>query len=129
MGHCTQCGDCCRAVRLRVDWELAAADLDHYQPSSDIQFVRDHFTEITPEDAERRLPGIVTLTGEEEGRQEHEHFYTCDQFNETTNLCMAHDSRPEFCRGFPFYGRDEVEEAMLRLYPRCGYWLTEEALQ
>lgn len=51
---------------------------------------------------------------------------TCDQFNETTNVCMAHERRPEFCRGFPFYGHEHVTEILVKLYPRCGYWEIDE---
>jgi Fe-S-cluster containining protein len=46
--------------------------------------------------------------------------YTCDAYDRERRICTAHDTRPTTCRGYPWYGRPPVTDAIE--HPRCSYW-------
>jgi Fe-S-cluster containining protein len=107
--RCAGCGDCCQVIQtaLRTD---AWPDND---PSK--AFVVEHWHQLGFEEAAERSPAVVR--GAELGSK----FYTCDQFNDETRACMAHEKRPWICRGFPGYG--SVPTVLgLAPYTRCSYW-------
>lgn len=47
--------------------------------------------------------------------------FTCDQFDPEARLCLAHDSRPEVCRGYPWYGTTPADNGRI-LSRRCSFW-------
>lgn len=123
-GLCTRCGDCCRVVTLTRDvveriksGELGGAQAPGRADSARCgQWIRDELTELTPAEAEQRLPGITAEAGADHG------LYRCSNFDEATNLCRRHDDKPSICADFPWYGQSPSERPdILRGLPRCGY--------
>jgi len=109
LSACARCGDCCEVIHTRLnkrEWE----DEDPSKP-----FVMEHWHELSFEEAAKRKPAVVR--GSEPGST----FYTCDQFNSETRLCMAQDKKPWICRGFPGYGKAPTVLG-LAPYTRCSYW-------
>jgi Fe-S-cluster containining protein len=117
---CSKCGDCCRAIAVPATKKRVREG----NFGEDGWFILRHWHPISRAEAERRLPRIGRMRRDPGVR-----FYACDQFDAERNLCMAHDGRPDVCRGFPFYGGDPLHWALddegrvdLLVYPRCRYW-------
>jgi hypothetical protein len=55
-------------------------------------------------------------------RENDKHYYRCTLFDPATRRCTAHDTRPDTCRGYPWYGADKLgpEKA---LPPGCEFHL------
>ncbi len=106
MTDCGKCGDCCRAIPLALTKKgLSTA----YNPD----FVLKHWHRISRAEARRRIPRMNGLKGT--------YYYECDMFDSEENLCTAHDTRPDVCRGFPWYsGNPEI--VSLQPFPRCTFW-------
>jgi Fe-S-cluster containining protein len=110
---CARCGDCCDpvhldpdnaakvgAIRLRRATEGVPADLS---PTDSATFIQEHWTELDV------TPGGTT--------------YSCDQFDPVSRQCMVHESRPDVCRGYPWYD-DEVKTGdRFGEVDRCSYLL------
>lgn len=47
--------------------------------------------------------------------------YRCAMHDPVAKRCMAHDSRPPVCRGFPWYGRPP-DAGRLWSMPECEFW-------
>lgn len=108
--ECNKCGQCCNPVTSI--WSTKA--LKTLPPGNeDVEFILANWTELTEEEALKRDPLISPKEGE--------HYFSCNRFDPTTNLCTAHDERPPVCRGFPFYGGrfDSVPARLIK----CSYWL------
>ena len=97
---CTRCGDCCTAIRVVVDMDRVVRG-EHAYPQADIDFMQTHWSEIAPDEAERRLPHLTQY-----GNGPDVHYFLCDVWDNTSRLCMAHEQQPPVFRGFPFYGHE-----------------------
>ena len=116
MGQCAKCGDCCRAIPLRLTKaQLRTQLVASKRNQEDREFILKHWHRISRVEAARRIPSFGIYDGTPE------RFYECDQFDPGTNLCMAHDTRPPVCRGFPWYSTGP-DETSLRAFPRCSFW-------
>ena len=86
------------------------------------QFVLDNLEELTPEQAFAINP-YLEAEGKRRGYTEKElseaHFYRCKLIGDD-NLCTIHDTRPEMCSGFPWYGRLGGSKTAL-FSDKCGY--------
>ena len=89
--NCNGCTKCCEAIALNKDVTLCMTE----NSKGDVGFVRDHFTEITQEEAFRINPKLKRW------RADHK-FFTCEFLGE--NGCTNYDNRPQMCSGYPFYG-------------------------
>lgn len=83
-----------------------------YDPAT-VPFVLKHWRRISQAEARRRLPRMNGPKGT--------YYYECDMFDPEENLCTAHDTRPDVCRGFPWYGGNP-EIVSLQPFPRCTFW-------
>lgn len=113
--ECSKCGDCCRVIPVNATKkrfaEKAAAGETGSSP-----FILQHWHRISREEARRRNPHFG-------GATPGHYYYECDMFDPVKNECMAHDSRPQVCRGFPWYG-DSPADRLYRIgpFPRCSFW-------
>jgi Fe-S-cluster containining protein len=124
---------CCRLIALRWGPEELAErgerarvlaedpDLTEEQRANErdnlatLAFIAAHWHEVSEAEALALLPEMVDdWCGA---------YYTCDQFDGERSLCMAHDTRPPICSGFPWYGAEPGTKGMInRALRRCGYW-------
>jgi Fe-S-cluster containining protein len=79
---------------------------------SDHIFAAEHWHPLTRDEALARNPMYVSRLAEDA------HFYTCDQLG-PDGRCLAHDTRPLVCRGYPWY--DQPVRDMPLADPHCGY--------
>ena len=79
---------------------------------SDHQFVAQHWRPLTRGEAMQRNPFYTRRLSSAA------HLYTCDRLG-ADGLCMAHDTRPLVCRGYPWY--DLPPRAMPLADPDCSY--------
>jgi len=109
MTDCSKCGDCCTNI-WSVHPDRFRAILDVVPP-------------LTPNEvlAGNQATAIFVLEHwtvlEESGRDDAK--YKCDMFDEKSRLCMAHESRPPVCSGFPWYGRKPSLSTSIS--PRCSF--------
>lgn len=111
MTDCSRCGDCCDPVIVRFDPQARAAEqlADHGDTMEawarhQYEFFLEHWRSEST-----FLDGEVTV-----------HRVRCDQFDRETRTCLAHDTRPQVCSGFPWYGREPADPAG-DLSPRCSF--------
>lgn len=120
MTDCSRCGDCCDPVILTFDPQQRAAEklseLLFVAPPwvwHQYEFLRDHWRTI---DTVEVVEGDDTVTV---------YRVECDQFDRESRTCGAHDTRPQVCSGFPWYGRepddDLCEPSRASLSPRCSF--------
>jgi Fe-S-cluster containining protein len=80
--------------------------------ASDSVFVAEHWHPLTRDEAVQQNPFYTSHLPVDA------HLYRCDQLAED-GRCLAHDTRPLVCRGYPWYGQPP------RLMPLpdrdCGY--------
>ncbi len=116
---CARCGLCCRAIGVRfAPREVLRHVLSHVaagQDPGDWAFFLAHWQPLG------RKKAAVINPRMRDGARQRDHFYTCDQFDPQTNVCLSHERRPDICRGFPWYGRTPNTTA-LGSHPRCSYW-------
>lgn len=132
-GACNFCGACCRLIALRWGPEELAERAERARVLAEdpalteeqranerdniatYEFIVAHWHEVGEAEAAVLLPEMVD--------ERHGAYYTCDQFDGERNLCMAHDTRPPICSGFPWYGTAPGGPYRLhRAFRRCGYW-------
>ncbi len=120
MTECARCGDCCDPVILPVHphtWARQQLDGDRelsQRARYQYEFWLEHWQPI----------GV--LVSEDDDAVVVAHQVACDQFDHERRLCMAHDSQPDVCSGFPWYGRpeDDIEGRQPiadSLSPRCSF--------
>lgn len=119
MTDCARCGSCCDPVILMFDpQERAAERLGSGEPLEDwstqqYEFFRDHWTSTS------------TFEDDLDGEPVTVHRVRCDQYDPDTRSCMAHDTRPQVCSEFPWYGRDPNSEGSRHiahaLAPQCSF--------
>lgn len=115
MELCNQCGACCRVLTLQQSPEEVqsiAAVTKVLGIPSDHQFAAEHWRPLTREEAMQRNPFYVSRL------PEGSHFYTCDQLG-PKGACMAYETRPLVCRGYPWYGGEA--RPMPLADEKCGY--------
>lgn len=118
MTDCSRCGDCCDPVIVVFDPQVWAAERLTAANLSDVgrgnaEFLRDHWTSQS------------TFTEQLEGQDVTVHRVRCSAFDPDSRLCTAHDSRPQVCSGFPWYGRPDGDKGRRpvadSLSPRCSF--------
>jgi Fe-S-cluster containining protein len=115
MNLCNQCGACCRVIKAdRSPEEIGAmaALTAAIGIPSDFAFIAAHWHALSRDEAMRRNPFYVARLPPEA------HLYRCDQLG-ADGRCLAHDTRPFVCRGYPWYG--ERPRDMPLADPQCGY--------
>lgn len=115
MSLCNGCGACCRVLTLDQSPEevkAIAAVTKVLGIPSDHQFAAEHWQPLSREEALQRNPFYVARL------KQGAHFYACDQIGDD-GLCMAYESRPLVCRGYPWY--DGAVTPMPLPDPDCGY--------
>jgi Fe-S-cluster containining protein len=128
MTECNCCGDCCEAIGLTWSQAFVRERADIFEE----RFRRWVVEELRPITSRRRLrellPGVTRVEVDNPGLVDTRHWFTCTNFDRENRLCRAHDTRPDTCAGFPWYGGNPRYDA-LRLYPRCSFHADVEALQ
>ncbi len=117
MGSCNLCGACCRVLTLEQSPEeiqATAALTSVLGIPSDSTFAAKHWRPLSRAEAMERNPFYTAKLPESA------HLYTCDQLGDD-GRCMAHESRPLVCRGYPWYDQDP--RAMHLADAQCGYYL------
>jgi Fe-S-cluster containining protein len=113
---CNQCGACCRVLTLAQSPEevrATAALTKVLGIPSDANFAAEHWHPLTRSEAMQRNPYYTQRLPAEA------HLYACDQLG-PDGRCLAYDSRPLVCRGYPWY--DEPVRDMQLPDPGCGYF-------
>ena len=108
---CNRCGDCCEVI-----WIMYPKCKFSREPNG--EFCREHWHRISRLAARERIGGTNFDSWDWRGF----YFYLCDQFDTTSRLCLAHKTRPQVCRGFPWYTRKPKPETMWA-FPRCVFHL------
>lgn len=134
---CARCGECCERFSLKASYEEIMADVAQAPPPG--------YAERAPErealwrKRDERLAGLKDVVFKqahwhpilENGQQasvvaangETRYGFTCDAWDNQTKLCSAHETRPQTCRGFPWYGGEpNPSTAEIRLRGHCSYW-------
>ena len=113
MTECAQCGRCCEVLSVgnytKKDFRAMA--------SEDGPFASKHWHRIAKPTARARNPLLVSNQ-----TAKHAKYYTCDQYDSETHECLAHETKPPVCRGFPWYGQSPNPRAISFL-PTCSYWV------
>lgn len=117
--ECSRCGSCCDPVTVSFDPQvyaaerLASPEAPQFEPEQrrQYEFFLAHWRVAEgPYPTEEGLPGYKV---------------TCDQYDRDTKTCLAHDTKPPVCYGFPWYGRDPhapLSQPIARsLSPQCSF--------
>lgn len=96
--ECNRCGECCRVIHIGHTKKTLRTI-----KNPDVKFILKHWCRISRKEAYKRQP---TLKARDWNGF---YFYACDAWDEKTHLCKMYESRPEVCRGFPFYGEKSSE--------------------
>jgi Fe-S-cluster containining protein len=80
---------------------------------SDMIFAAAHWHALSREEAMRRNPFYTSRL------PAGAHLYRCDQLGDD-GRCMAYETRPLVCRGYPWYGQPPREMELAD--PNCGYF-------
>lgn len=95
---CTpNCGFCCDPVFL--DAEMVTKVYDPARTGPQGQWLTDNWEPIGPANSD----GVL---------------FRCASYDVEHRTCLTWETRPEVCRGFPFYGRPPEEAAVSKI---CGY--------
>lgn len=123
-GYCNGCGKCCEAIRLGVSSaelkEIADKERAEGHETSDRIFIMEHWHEI-PESEAFGINPFLQMQRDSEIVDGDRFYYTCDMYNTETKRCMAHESRPNICRGYPNYGKEYGTEYFSWYSPTCSY--------
>lgn len=120
------CGKCCDPVLTDISPERISDEihyLDHPEETAEknwvqlsdkdaytFRFIHEHWKHVTKEEVLDKNP-VIAHTKQQ--------LYLCDQYNTETRECMAQDSKPDICSGYPWYGKTPV---LNRLYvDECSY--------
>lgn len=110
---CARCGDCCSDIHLNAG---AVANLDDLRGGK-----------VFPDGSDPSYLFILDHWLEENRNDDGSANHSCDQLDGATMLCLAHDTRPPVCQGFPFYPeRTEdgpTDEQIIKMPARCSYAL------
>lgn len=116
MNLCNQCGACCRVLTLRQspDEVQAMASITKVLGiPSDTIFAAEHWHPLARVEAMRRNPFYTSRLPADA------HLYSCDQLGDD-GRCMAYETRPLVCRGYPWY--EQPPREMELADPTCGYF-------
>lgn len=121
MTDCSRCGKCCEDISVQkspaeLEKWFEGIDFDGSQRYDvgmeylyDAWFIGTHWVYEGPD----KING---------------HKYQCSMFNKETRTCMAHEARPEVCKGYPWYPesrkyREELKpyESGKYLHPQCSF--------
>lgn len=113
---CSKCGDCCEVIAVWFEGgtPMVEADLDGW---------RNQLASGEPmgmSDAGQRNAEFISqhwhrIAGAADG------LFTCDQFDRESRLCLAHETRPGICQGYPWYDRQDHPGGLL-ISRRCAFW-------
>ena len=116
MAQCNKCGACCRVLTLAQSPDevrnIAALTAVLGIPS-DHQFAAEHWRPLTRQEAMRRNPIYTARLAPDA------HLYSCDMLGDD-GLCMAFETRPLVCRGYPWYGEPPRDMALAD--PDCDFY-------
>jgi Fe-S-cluster containining protein len=116
MDLCNQCGACCRVLTLVQSPEeiqnMAALTTVLGIPS-DHAFAARHWHALSREEAMQRNPFYTSRLAPAA------HLYWCDQLG-ADGRCMAYETRPLVCRGYPWYGQPPLQMELPD--HNCGYY-------
>jgi Fe-S-cluster containining protein len=116
MDLCNKCGACCRVLTLEQSPEEVRAMAQVTQVlgiPSDMSFAAQHWHALTRDQAMQRNPFYTSRLAPGA------HLYWCDQLG-GDGRCMAYETRPLVCRGYPWYGQP-VRDMQLP-DADCGYF-------
>jgi len=116
MSLCNQCGACCRVLTLQQSPEevrATAAITKVLGIPSDTIFAAEHWHPLTRAQATERNPFYVSRLPADA------YFYACDQLG-ADGRCMAYETRPLVCRGYPWY--EQPPREMELPDQDCGYF-------
>jgi len=119
MSECKKCGTCCKVIYLPISPEkVEAISKDTNSPDhANAKFVHENWIPLSTEQAREFNPFVVSQV-DECGRSLY--YYSCTRLDSVTNLCTVHDSRPQVCVDYPWYGRPPHPSEMWYT-PDCGY--------
>jgi Fe-S-cluster containining protein len=116
MDLCNKCGACCRVLTLEQSPEEVRAVASVTKTlgiPSDMVFAAKHWHPLSRDDAMRRNPFYTSRL------PENAFLYACDQLGDDGS-CMAYETRPLVCRGYPWY--EQPVRNMELADPNCGYF-------
>lgn len=93
---CARCGNCCEDLWSTSRRTLEGMDTDQ------ARFLLEHWHQLDEEDNGH---------------------YRCDMLDPVHRTCMAHDSRPQVCSGYPWYGREPSPKVIFARDTQCSYLL------
>lgn len=104
--NCNGCTDCCKAIHVNkrsIRRAMGASNL-----SGDRKFIFENWKPISARRAKKRNPHVFDTKFHRKERvqkvKRDMQFFKC--CNLTATGCAAYESRPEVCRGYPWYGRE-----------------------
>lgn len=112
---CSMCGKCCEAIRLPMPYE----SFEYPSIYKGAPFMHENFVPMTSSEAFDINPNLIRFTLE--GELMESYYYSCKMYDKETKKCNAHDTRPEVCSGFPWYGHS-INNQTLGMHLECSYW-------
>ena len=132
--RCAGCGDCCRliGIKSRIEdlrhtfFNVLRGNEDVLHPDGTAEatgrvlyeraFILNHWSPVTHDEG-MAIDPLVVESSERDGRT----LYVCDAYEPETRTCRVHDRNPAVCSGFPWYGGQPNDYALLA-FPRCSFW-------
>lgn len=118
MTECSRCGRCCDPVITTFDPQVLAAtrladdDFEDESVRYQYEFFRDHWKSVGTFATHRPEAPVGYRV-------------VCDQYDPSSRSCLAQESKPDICSGFPWYGReprsDAAADVAAALLPQCSF--------
>jgi Fe-S-cluster containining protein len=124
---CNRCGKCCEAISFAYSLEEMKEYADN--GNKDAVFIIENWVEISEEEAFKINPFLQLQIKRFREKGLHKFingkFYKCNQYNNHSKLCLAHDNKPKVCSDYPFYNRTKLPKGYLMYDENCGYNIPE----
>lgn len=117
-GNCRSA--CCAPVTL--PWTKSQFEQLNFADKRTREWVRDDLTRIPSSLGFKLHPHMRGRDlVDQDGNPTSPVFYTCRHYSEEENWCMSYETRPDVCRGFPFYDGDVSTLEGSTLPPSCSF--------
>jgi len=116
--ECKTCGSCCKAIHLEAHITREFLQEQSEAGNEDARFILKNWRHI---DAKRVFMIRPDLDFSELFRKMDDGtWWMCTLFDQDTNRCGSYNTRPDVCRGFPFYGK--LPHYFTPYTYACGYY-------
>ncbi|MBB3017689.1 Fe-S-cluster containining protein [Microvirga lupini] len=115
-----RCTRCCEAITLKMSRSQLLA-----HPSSDAQFIREHWKPISKRRAKKKNPYLFQRHPRLQSAKAWR-LYHCTAL--TSEGCGKYEDRPAVCSGYPLYGAGGLHSRP-DYHPQCVEWKMIDVVQ